>query len=171
LPDSGWVVVGRLLRVRGREGELLAVIDSTQPGRAEKIARALLRRPDREAHFDVEHFWRHDGRPVFKFSGIDSISEAELWEGSEILVPESDRVPLEAGEFFRTDLVGCQIESKGSVLGTVAGVEESGGPLLLRVALTDEREVLIPFAKSICKEIDVAARRIQVELPEGLLDL
>ena len=171
MPDSGWVAVGRLLRTRGRSGELLAEIDSTQPGRAEKIARVLLRRTDREAPFEVENFWRHDGRPVFKFTGIDSISEAELWEGSEILVPEADRVALEAGEFYRADLIGCQIESQGSVLGTVAGIEESGGPLLLRVTLTDGREVLIPFARSICKEIDVAAKRIQVELPAGLLEL
>ena len=171
MPDSGWVVVGRLLRTRGRNGELLAAIDSSQPGRAEKIARVLLRRTDREAQVDVENFWRHDGRPVFKFAGIDSISEAELWEGSEILVPESDRVAPEAGEFYRVDLVGCQIESQGTALGTVAGVEESGGPLLLRVALTDGREVLIPFARSICKQIDVAGKRIQVELPEGLLEL
>ena len=171
MPDSGWVAVGRLLRTRGRNGELLAEIDSTQPGRAEKIARVLLRRTDREAHFDVENFWRHDGRPVFKLAGINSISEAELWEGSEILVPETERAALEPGEFYQADLVGCTVESQSGVLGTVTALDEAGGPLLLRVAAADGHEILIPFARSICKEIDVASKRIVVELPEGLTEL
>ena len=172
MPDSGWVVVGRLLRSRGRNGELLAAIDSPQPGRAEKIARVLLRRTDREAHFDVEHFWRHDGRPVFKLAGINSISEAELWEGSEILVPEMERAPLEPGEFYQADLVGCTVQTPRGILGTVTALDETGGgPLLLRITAGDGREILIPFARSICKEIDVAGKRIQVELPEGLTEL
>jgi 16S rRNA processing protein RimM len=172
LADSGWVVVGRLLRTRGRNGELLAAIDSSQPGRAERIARVLLRRVDREAHFDVERFWRHDGCPVFKFAGIDSISEAELWEGSEILVPEADRAAPEPGEFYQADLIGCTVESRSGILGAVTGLDETGGgPLLLRVAATDGREILIPFARAICKEIDVAGKRIRVELPEGLTEL
>jgi len=171
LPHSGWVAVGRLLRTRGRFGELLATIDSSQPGRAERITRVLLRRPEREAEFDVENFWTHDGRPVFKFAGIDSISEAEAWEGSEMLVPEAERVALGPGEFFQSDLLGCAVESQSGTLGTVTALDETGGPLLLRVAAPDGREILIPFARSMCKEIDVAAKRIRVELPEGLTEL
>lgn len=171
MPDSGWVAVGRLLRTRGRNGELLAALDSTQPGRAERIARVLLRRTDRSAHFDVENVWLHDGRPVFKFSGIDSISEAELWEGSEILLPEAERVAPEPGEFYQVDLIGCRVESQGSTLGSVVGVQEGSGPLLLQVAAEGGRELLIPFARAICREIDVAGKRIVVELPEGLTEL
>ena len=171
MPDSGWIAVGRLMRTRGRNGEFPALIDSTQPGRAERLTRVLLRNPQREAHFDVENVWRHDGRPILKFAGIDSISEAELWEGSEILVPESDRVVPEPGEFYYTDLIGCQVDEQGRALGTVVALDEGSGPLLLRVAGPDGRELLIPFVRAICKEIDVTGKRIQVELPPGLTDL
>jgi 16S rRNA processing protein RimM len=171
LPHSRWVAVGRLLRTRGRHGELFAAIDSTQPGRAEKIKRVLLRAPARESTLEVENFWRHDGRPVFKFAGIDSISEAEPWEGAEMLIPEDERVALEPGEFYQADLVGCTVETQSGILGTVTALDETGGPLLLRVAAADGTEILIPFARSICRDIDVAGKRIRVELPEGLLDL
>jgi len=175
LPDSGWVAVGRLLRTRGRNGELLAAIDSTQPGRAERLTRVLLRRTvpgdTREAQFNVEHSWLHDGRPVFKFAGLDSISEAELWEGAEILVPEAERVALEPDEVYQADLIGCRIESHGSTLGVVSNVQEGSGPLLLSVTATNGREILIPFVRAICREIDVQGKRIQVDLPEGLTEL
>ena len=81
----------------------------------------------------------------------------------------SQRTPLEPGEFFQADLVGCQVVDRrtGQSLGTVSGWEDGGGSGLLVV----DGGLLIPFARSICVEIDPAARRIAVELPEGLKDL
>ena len=57
----------------------------------------------------VEETWRHDGRPVFKFAGIDSISDAENWEGAEMLVPRSEVEPPEEGAYSYADLVGCKV--------------------------------------------------------------
>ncbi len=117
----------------------------------------------------VEETWRHDGRPVFKFEGIDSISDAEKWEGAEMLVPASEVEPPEEGAFSYADLVGCKVVGDAEV-GVVTEVEEYGGAPLLKVEAADGREILIPFARSICKEIDVASKTIRVELPEGLLE-
>ena len=49
-------------------------------------------------------------------------------------------------------------------------MEDFGGGPLLEVKMADGREVLVPFARSICKEIDVAGKTIRAEVPEGLLD-
>jgi ribosomal 30S subunit maturation factor RimM len=57
------------------------------------------------------------------------------------------------------------------VIGTVRGIEDFGGALLLAVEAEDGREILVPFARSICKEIDVAAKVIRADVPEGLLEL
>lgn len=170
---DGWIVIGRVFRPRGNRGELLGEIDSSQPGRAEKLKDVVLEVGGRELAVQVEEVWYHGGRPVFKFVGIDSINQAEEWAGAEILVPESERAVPEEGEYSHGDLVGCRLVGEGpaeAVLGVVSGVEDYGGPPLLRVEATDGREILVPFARSICKEIDVASKIIRVELPEGLLD-
>ena len=117
----------------------------------------------------VEEVWRHDGRPVFKFEGIDSISDAEKWEGAELLVPASEVEPPEEGAYSYAELVGCRVVGDREV-GVVMEVEEYGGAPLLKVEAADGREILIPFARSICREIDVASKTIRVELPEGLLE-
>ena len=100
---------------------------------------------------------------------MDTISDAERLSGMEVRIPMSQRTALEPGEFFQSDLVGCEVLDRrtGESLGRVSDWQDSGGSGLLVV----EGELLIPFVRAICVEIDPAARRIAVELPEGLKDL
>ena len=117
--------------------------------------------------------WKKPGftreHSIFKFRGVDTISAAEELCGAEVRIPIEQRTPLGEGEFFQDDLVGCQLvdRSTGQSLGTVSGWEDGGGSGLL---VTGDG-MLIPFARSICVEIDPAAKRIAVDLPEGLKDL
>lgn len=123
------------------------------------------------ATLEVERVWKHGERLVFKFHGIDSIGEAEKLAGADICIPREDRPELPDGEYYQTDLIGCTVvERGGGVLGTVAGWQEYGGAPLLELN-SEGKELLIPFAKSICIEIDPVGKRIVVELPEGLKDL
>ena len=174
MDDEKWIAVGRILRERGRIGELTAEIYSSQPGRAEKLKDVMLGLGGLKRPVQVERLWYHNGRPVFKFFGIDSISDAAVWRGADILAPESERARPEQGEYSHADLIGCEVWTSAGEqpLGVVRGVEDYGGPTLLRVEKTpDGREMLIPFVNAICREIDVARKVIRVELPEGLAEL
>ncbi len=165
------VAVGRLFRARGIRGELTGEIYSSQPGRAEKLKDVVLELADGKTRpSQVERIWWHDGRPVFKFAGIDSISAAEHWAGADLLVADSEREQPEEGAFSHADLIGCVLWNGEVKAGVVRAVEDYGGGPLLDVQLEDGRDVLVPFARSICKEIDVAAKTFRAELPEGLLD-
>lgn len=168
------VAVGKILRERGRIGELTAEIYSSQPGRAEKLQDVVLSLAGLKRPVQVERLWYHNGRPVFKFVGIDSISDAQIWRGADLLAPESERARPEPGEYSHADLIGCEIWAP-QPLGIVRGVEDYGGQTLLRVEKYAEKpaggEMLIPFANAICREIDVARKVIRADLPEGLADL
>ena len=82
----------------------------------------------------VDSVWRHDGRPVFKFVGIDSISEAEPWAGADILV-----AGVRAGAARGRRVFACGpdrlrgVESAIERWAWFARVEEYGGAPLLRV--------------------------------------
>jgi 16S rRNA processing protein RimM len=152
-------------------GEFIAALDSDDPSRAERLQKILLRTASKEALFTVAEVWFHDARPILRFAGIDSISAAEPWEHAEILVAPEDRVELDPGAYFDADLIGCSVEQAGSVLGVVVGVEHFGAHPTLVVTSTAGREFLVPFVRALCPEIDVTAKRIRVELPDGLVDL
>jgi len=168
-----WIPVGRLFRARGLRGELTAEIYSSRAGRAAELKQVVLESQGRRRDSIVEDLWFHNGTPVFKFTGIDTMSDAEPWEGADILVAPEQRQTLDEGEYSHADLIGCVVvdNATGNRLGSVAAVEEFGGPQLLKVIRDDRRELLIPFASSICRQIDVAAKVIRVELPEGLAEL
>jgi 16S rRNA processing protein RimM len=168
-----WVIVGRLGRTRGRHGELTAEVYSSQPGRAERLGEVKLQKAAVSRMARVECVWHHGGRPVFKFEGVDSISDAEIWEGADILVPEAERAKPEDGEFSHADLIGCAVweDGKDQALGVVAAVLEYGSAPLLEVAVAGGGEVLVPLAREICREIDVGRKIIRAKLPDGLLEL
>jgi 16S rRNA processing protein RimM len=174
-PDAGWVTVALLGKPRGNRGEVTAVSFSSKPERYEALHEVFLfpRGTDGRHLPSVKHTvettWFHNGVLIFKFAGIDTISDAETLAGSEVRIPAADRTPLEVGEFFQSDLIGCDVVDRhtGESLGRVSGWEDSGGAGLLVL----EGGLLIPFARSICVSIDPAAHRIEVELPPGLKEL
>jgi 16S rRNA processing protein RimM len=151
---------------------LTAEVYSSQPGRAERLGEVKLQKGSASRMARVQAVWHHDGRPVFKFEGVDSISDAEVWEGADILVPEAERAKPEEGEFSHADLIGCTLWENGKdrPLGTVTAVLEYGSAPLLELD-AGGREILVPLVRSICREIDVAAKIIRAELPEGLTEL
>jgi 16S rRNA processing protein RimM len=171
------VLIGRLLRARGIRGEIVGELDSSEPGREDRLKDVTLELKDRTKAVRVERVWSnpsiYDGRPVFKFEGIDSMTDIEPWQGAGILVAEEEVAKPEEGAYSFADLVGSRVvqAASGEEIGVVEGIAEYGGPPLLQVRCADGREILIPFAKSICQQIDAAAKTIGVELPEGLLDL
>jgi 16S rRNA processing protein RimM len=164
--ETDWVTVALLGKTRGNRGEITAVSLSSKPERFEHLRDVYLFGDGRK--YEVEFTWFHDSTLVFKFRGIDTISDAETLSGAEVRLPFSDRVALDEGEFFESDIVGCEVFDRrtGNSLGRVRNWLDGGGSGLLEVG-----DLLIPFARSICVEIDPAARRIAVELPEGLQDL
>ena len=168
-PPGGWVAIALLGKTRGNRGEITALALS-KPERYQTVKEVCLYGPSGSGQiFGVESTWFHNGVLIFKFEGIDNISEAEGLTGAEVRVPIEERIALEPGEFFESDLTGCEVVDRrtGEPLGRVTGWQDAGGSGLLEI----DGDWLIPFARSICVEIDPAAKRVAVELPEGLRDL
>jgi 16S rRNA processing protein RimM len=163
---SEWVTVAVLGKTRGNRGEISA-LPLSKPERYQALREVYLFGGGER--YEVESAWFHDASLILKFRGIDSISEAEKLRGAEVRVPWSERVPLEPGEFFQSDLLGCQVMDRrtGELLGRVTDWNDSGGSGLLVL----ENGLMIPFARAICVEIDPANKRIAVDLPEGLKDV
>jgi 16S rRNA processing protein RimM len=135
----------------------------------------MLVRPDGQATpARVQEVWMHKDRLIFKFEGVDSISQAELWKGAAVCVPPEKRPELPAGEYYLSDLVDCTVVNRisGDAVGSVVGWQETGGPVLLEIESKGREEpLLVPFVPAICVLVDVAAKRIEIDPPEGLLEL
>lgn len=103
---------------------------------------------------------------LVRFDGADAAVAAGL-VGAELFAQRGE-VALAAGEYFDDDLVGCTVvDARGGELGAVTEVLHYPGQDLLAVG---RRRALIPLVAAFIRKIDVAGRRIDVDLPEGLLD-
>jgi 16S rRNA processing protein RimM len=165
------VAVAKVVRPKGLRGEVVAEVLTDFPERFEGLEDVTVVLPDgSRRELTIENFRFEKGRIVLKFEGPDSIDAAEELRNAEICVAESEPVELEEGEFFDWELAGCSVETvQGEIVGTVRELMRTGGTEIL-VVENDAREFLIPFAETICTDVDVEARLIRIDPPEGLLD-
>jgi 16S rRNA processing protein RimM len=174
------ITVARVVRPRGRRGEVAAEILTDFPERVSQLREVWLwdghNAPRRVA---VRACWlsnSHGGQAIFHFDGCDSIEDAERLRGLEVQIPLAERMPLRPGSYYIDDLQGCVVwELRPGAraperLGVVREVQLHRGSALL-VVDTALGELLIPLAAEICTRIDISSRRIEVVLPEGLREL
>jgi 16S rRNA processing protein RimM len=167
-----WLVVARIVRPRGRKGEVLAEVETDFPEERLRPGAARLRRPGGEPYeAEAEDVWFHKGRAVVKWIGVDTIEQAETLRGQEWVVPEEEAMPLPPDTHYRFRLEGLEARScNGEKVGVVERVEENPGTDLL-VLRVEGREVLVPAAKSYVKEVHEEEGFIVVDLPPELLEL
>ena len=120
----------------------------------------------------LERHWQHKGRVVLKFGGVDSINDAEALRGLLVAIPASERAPLADDSVYVSDLIGSEVVDLTAApvpVGKVTDVDREAG--LLVVQPPRGQEILIPFAKAYLVKIDTAAKRIEMRLPAGLLEI
>jgi 16S rRNA processing protein RimM len=168
------VTVARIAKPRGVKGEVACDLLTDFPERFEGLGELIAVYPGgRRERLTLEGHWLHGDRVVLKLEGFDSPEASAALAGCELAVPESEAVELEEGEFYDWQLEGCRVETVGGVaVGTVREVLHTGGEAPVLVIRDEaERENLVPLAESICVEINVDAKLIRVDAPEGLLEV
>ncbi len=176
--QNEWVALARIRRPQGRKGEVFADILTDFPEKFSERRRLwLIAAEEGAAPREVEliHHWPHKGGMVLHFASIDSISAAETLKGLTVAIPVSERAPLAEDEIYVADLISCTLVDVAGAspfeIGVIDDVDRNAGPTPLLVINRVRGEVLIPFAKSYLRKIDLVAKRVEMALPEGLVDL
>jgi 16S rRNA processing protein RimM len=194
-----WIVLAQILRPQGRKGEVLADLFTDFPDRfathprvflapagfADAAADADSTSTPQPESAEVASHWlpvgRNAGRIVLQFTGVDTIEQAQEFAGKQVIVPFSERVALESGAVFISDLIGCTVYDRGQPVGVVESVQfpstpdgsrriEEAAPLLA-ITSPEGDELLIPFASAYLLALDLPARAIRMALPEGLTQI
>ena len=167
------VVIARIVKARGIRGEVACVLETDFPDRFSSLERVTVWMPDgARLSLKVEDHWFHNARVILKFEGYDTMTAAQGLAGGRLVIAEGDLEPLAEGQFLERQVVGSEVvTSDGRRVGHVTRVMRTGGTDLLVLKGDDGREQLIPFADEICTDVDVAAKRITIDPPDGLLDL
>ena len=165
------VAIARIVKPRGLKGELVADILTDFPERFESLETVIgVSLDGTRTDLKIEDSWFQNDRIILRFDGFDTVERAEELRGIEICIPESEAAELDEGEFYDWQLQGCEVETiDGEKIGVVRELMRTGGTEILIVKGV-EKEYMIPFAESICTEVDIESKKILVDLPEGLLE-
>ena len=182
---QAWVWLARIRKAQGRKGEVLAEILTdfpekfserkqvwllAQAGLAGEVAREV----------ELSSHWLNKsqaGGVVLHFAGVDSITAAEGLRGLIVAIPRAERVALGEDEVYVGDLIGCQLVDVSAeperLVGVIEDVDREAGPVALLVVAGagGGEEILVPFAKAYLRRIDVEGQRVEMALPEGLVEV
>ena len=175
--EHEFVAVARILRPQGRHGEVIAEILTDFPEKFSERKGLWLAPPDGSARYQatLEEHWFHKGQVVLKFSGVNSISDAELLAGALVEIPFGARSELEPGAVYVSDLVGCRVidvaGGQRNEIGAVRDVQRGIGAAPLLLVTSEGKEFEIPFAEQFIVRLDAAAKLLEMNLPQGLLEV
>jgi len=169
------LVVGRVVKAHGVTGEVVVEIRTDDPDARFAPGTTLRAKPSRggpEREYVVESAREHSGRLLVRLDGMTDRTAADSIRGTLFLVDSENLPPIdEPDEYYDHQLEGLQVVTiGGEPVGTVAEVLHTAAGELLSVR-TEEGEVLVPFVSAIVTSVSLTDRTIEIDPPEGLLEL
>lgn len=171
MTDSAAIPMAYVRRAHGVRGDVL--VRGLVSDAAERLVTGATLRtagPDaREFTVTAHRFHRDD--LVLHLDGLDDRTEAEAMVGTQFVIDPDDRRALAPGEWWPEDLIGCAVvDHTGAPIGTVVEVLVGAAQDRLAVETPDGRRGEVPFVDALVPVVDVDARQVVVDLPEGLLE-
>lgn len=162
------VTIGRIVKTHGIHGRL-RIKYYNEDKSFFSYRRVLLTDPVGHLEsFDVTDARAHKDSIIIQLRNVDHIGAAERLVGASVLVEKEVLPALEEGEYYWTDLIGMEVTTaSGERLGEVLDVIPTGGTDVF-VVKEGEKEVLVPATEEVIRQVDIASRRMVVDLLEGL---
>jgi 16S rRNA processing protein RimM len=166
------LVVGRIARAHGVGGEVSVDVHTDSPDERFQPGSVIDTEPADRGPLTVERARWHSGRMLVAFTGVSDRTAAEGLRNTLLVVDSASSPAVDEGEYWDHQLVDlAAVGTDGSPLGTVTDVLHPPGGDLLVVRRPDGGELLVPFVHAIVPTVDLEARTVVVDPPDGLLEL
>jgi len=163
-------LLGEVIKTHGLKGEVGISLDVDIPEAYQNLESVFLLKNEKLIPFFIDSLHINSNKAIIKFEEVDSIEKANELVKCEIYLPLSFLPELPEDGYYFHDLVGMTVSEKGKALGIVKEVIDLNGNDLLSIQ-NEQTEILIPMNEEILKKVDLALKIIEVELPDGLLDI
>ena len=147
------IVIGKIVAPHGVRGDIRILPLTDKP----------------EQFLDLDYLLLPDGRKLtVKATRFHKrMNESELLRGMEVSINAEDLPELEEGRFYVADLIGLPVyDEQGEQIGTFKDALSTGSNDVYVIAVPGQKDYLLPALKKYVKEINLAEKRIVVELPE-----
>ncbi len=165
---AGMTAVGRIVRCRGVEGEVLVRVESDQPDRF--TPPAVFRAGGADSLLVLTEARPGPKGLIARFAGVTTLEAASELVGADLLIEADERGPLQPDEYWPDQLIGLEVrigqERAGRVEDVILGPQDR-----LAVSLRSGASAEVPFVAALVPEVDLAGGWLRIDPPAGLLDL
>lgn len=155
--------VGKIRTTYGVHGELKFFSYSGEYEHFQKMKNLILRNGKVEKIIEIEAIRWSGEQPLLKIKGIDQPEEAKKYADFEIWVNRDEAAPLAEGEYYLSDLIGCDLVFEGKKVGAITGYLEGGSTELLEIRKTNGQSAVVPFMNMYLGDIDLSGKSIELK--------
>ena len=162
---------GKIVKTHGLKGEVTLRVDDDNVDYGDGLKYVMLDVEGAKIPYFITKCVLQDKKIFASFSDFDTLEKAEALVGKSVYLPLSMRPELEDGEILVEDLKGFEvIDSVKGNIGEITGVMENPTQCVLQI-LMNGKEILIPFHDDLVEELDIEAKTLRINAPEGLIDM
>ncbi|MCF0229182.1 MAG: 16S rRNA processing protein RimM [Parasporobacterium sp.] len=169
--------IGVLTRAHGVHGEAKVFPTTDYPERFEEVSEVIIKTRKGDIRTGIDGVKYFKNMAIVKFSCFSNPEEIQGLAGSDIMIDRSQAQPLEDGEYYIADLIGCSVyaddesgELSGRTLGVLKDVLQTAANDVYIVQTPSGKELLFPVIGDCIKDVDIENSRITVHVMKGLLD-
>ena len=169
--------IGVLTRPHGVRGEAKVDPTTDYPERFEEVSEVIIKTKKGDIRTRIDQVRYFKNLAIVKFSCFSNPEEIQGLAGADIMISRDQGQPLEEGEYYIADLLGCRVVAAedsesfpGQELGVVQDVLQTGANDVYVVKTPSGSELLLPVIPACIRQVDIAAGLITVNLMKGLVD-
>ena len=177
--------IGVITSTHGLKGEVKVYPTTDSPKRFLEVENVILKTPKGDIQTRIEGARFFKNLVIVKFETFNDVDQVNAMQGTDVMIERKDAQPLEEGEYYIADLLGCKVrveeESRkycanllkdGEWLGTVKDVLQTGANdvYVVKTFVKDPDEVLLPVIPACIKNVDIEGGVITAFVLPGLID-
>lgn len=173
--NDSLVILGRIIGVHGLAGDVAVRTENDDPMNLARYRTIRWLEPGgrrgKDRTLELTDCRVHRNAALVRFEGITDRDDAEELVGGTLAIPREELLPAPEGTIYVADLIGLEVvTTSGETVGSLTSVYPGAGHDVYGV-VKDGREVLIPAVEPIVVDLDMDARRLTIDPPDGLLDI
>ena len=163
------IAVGKIVNTHGVKGELKIFPFTDKPAQFKKWKRVFVVQGENVTEYPLLAARVVKNTVLVKLEGIDDMNGALALRDAMVEIPQSGLPILPEDEYYVTDLIGMSVFDEADMrIGTITDVLETGSNDCYNIKRDSGAEFYLPALKTVVLQVDVAAKKMIVRIPEGL---
>ncbi len=170
MDKNNYFKIGYVAKTHGLKGGFTAILDTEFD--VTDLTDLFLEEGGMFVPYAIEDISDRGDKAFLKLAGINSPEAATKAKGASIYLLKNSRPKLKRGDFYDDEIIGFDVTDENlGAIGVVENIIQTGLNKLIVVIDNAGKEILIPVNAPFITSVLKTKKKLQVDLPDGFLDI